>query len=448
MDLVCPLCLKTLEGQTVGTFCVRHGVDRHSGSVGGVYRLDGERGVRSFPESAIIDEGCRSIQNGLQIAHFECDAQSPIWDPEANEVRPPADRVKNWQANLLKQIALLPHLRQWPSMWYPLRLMLAASRIPNENSTRVGLVGVQECGKTVIATMALCQHAYVRQRDPESSARDDRERLTWYLYERPNPESAFESRWKAFKEWGEFIHGIAQGNPTGSEIVYPGTSGPAGHVRAVFFDRFPRGRGAGGSAGSALAEKGRWAWMRSMKKCAAEWLDDFNRASPQEGSTILFYDAAGEHAELGFHPLIADFRNQMDIVALVLDAEDLSKGEPMATARGTSHVGVAIDQIRSLSGGQDRPRVALVLTKCDRLADPERERFRHFTSEGDSEVRQFAARLVDRSTNLNKGTLLDWLSADQPIIDRVFAVGTEGLEQGRPVPIHIGTFVNWCRTST
>lgn len=467
MILRCPLCLKqvTDSGEKLVRFC-----SRHPGQSVEVELSGPDHGALVCPECQ--DGDADSFLHGVFCRHVGCVAKNPYWkNTEKRVVVPQTVRfsllggagnvenvdVRHWELSILRSIAESqddnPILASSGEMWFPVALLWASRReVPQgKKAALVELSGPKSVGKTVLALMALDYEGYVgspNQRDPLTRGVLTRlANLDHFVFEPSREGETSPDRWNELL----YLRSLMEVNeqipnwPAHTAVSIPG------NIKAVYFGPPRKQQGANGFS-TRTSETFVEQFLRALAQIAraiAEILTGGgNHDWRPRGSVVCFYDTAGEQSEDPGHPGLMRLDDKVDVVAVLVDAQDFTfaggpRNHPSTIAR-------AVQRLRAVRS-REGLRTCVVITKTDTMFAPLGEkgtstltRLTVDRSAHEGGARGWLKYHLRRTQNDEEQALLQLLNQEE--VDDVFLVWTVGIEPIAKVPHSFGIarFVAWC----
>ena len=422
MFCLCPLCLRELsDGDRLARFCPAH--PEHSEVI--TIDLEAPGSGLACPSLRCRSYGLVGLQ-GLMLRHVDCArGRNPFWDDQAQQVNvsdyivspvtSDQERVGHWEIDALREIG-----RQQPAadMWFPAPLLLKeADPVQPRSHVLVDLTGARGVGKTFLAMHALDAAGYANGDGPTGD----------FIYSVP---AAGAEGAREFLLTLRLRERMAL-NQHFNEWIRMSTVRPR-NLKAAFFATAhqphpPKPKGLFGRAFNELTD----AYRHLSDALSPE-------GPPTVQRVLLMYDIAGETAERYADQTIAEHDADMDVLAVLVSAEDLTA----AAARELDSVYVAVHRLQQVAAAKQHTpglRCALIVTKCDlwkgsRPADPTLDDLVTYAE----------------SPNAHPGLrdLLRRCRADArgrpPVVDRVWFTWPQG--NGKPSAVIHGLedFVTWC----
>jgi hypothetical protein len=417
----CPLCLQDLgEGQQIARFCPSH---PDSSEQFLVSDAAGDAVACPMP-------GCRSYglvgSQGLMLRHVGCSyGRNPFWDEQTNKVSvneyivspvtSAQEIVGHWEIDTLR---LAGQHAPAADMWFPAPLLLKErDAVQARSHVLVDFTGARGVGKTFLAMHALDEAGYKNgagytgdfiYSSPAAGGGDGAREFLLTLRLR--------ERMALNQQYDQWIR---------MSVVRPR------NLKVAFFaaERKP-------AAGQKPPQSG---WRQALTVAYHDIAKVFVNEAPRSAHrALLIYDIAGETAERFSHQTIAEHDQHMDVLAVLVSAEDMAAN----AARELDSVYLArhrLAQIAQSKQHTDGVRCALIVTKCDlwpdRPAEPTLESLKAFaeTSTAHPALRD----LVRRCLPDNHG--------GSPLVDRVYFTWPD-TSQGTLSPVIHGLegFVTWC----
>lgn len=343
----CPLCLRELsDGHQIARFCPAHP------ELSEAITIDSE----AAPSLACPDPTCRSYGviglQGLMLRHIGCPrGRNPFWDEHAKQVAvsdyivspvtSDQERVGHWEIDALRELG-----RRHPAaeMWFPAPLLLKqVDPLASRSQVLVDFTGARGVGKTFLAMHALDADGYTNGGGPTGD----------FIYSVP---SAGADGAREFLLTLRLRERMAL-NQQFNDWIRMSTVRPR-NLKAAFFATGGRNdpeqpQGIFGRAFNELSD----AYRHIADALTADGPPTVQRA-------LLMYDIAGETAERYSDPTIVEHDADMDVLAVLVSAEDLAAH----AARELDSVYVAAHRLQQIAAAkQHRPgvRCALIVTKCD-----------------------------------------------------------------------------------
>ncbi len=471
----CPLCLRVLDRtQHLLRFCPKHPKDTET------FVCSMEHLVVESPDCKILcpKPECRDarlIRDGVFLLHVSCEAHNPFWKADRGGVVIPEEpffndelegrvvrrTVTHWELGLLRRVLEVEAHKGRAEMWFPQTLLRATYERPRGKRTGsfIKLCGARSVGKTILAYMAL----YSRNLDPGQY-------IEHFIY--LPPREAAEQPEKEFLQALYPMDVLAKARPSASDLVLP-TAPTRLNMKAVFV--------ANGSSGEAARPRQAATRPQGFLGVCRQLFSKFTEEITHEVSstdtpsrfslrrhviartpyTLAFYDSAGEEAEREDAVRLAELDRHADVVAALLNAQDLVcfRKQPAAPQPPNYQNSIPIAYQR-LHPGQfgGRPVIrCLIVTHLDEVDD--------------ADLKRKAAAIVRSSSSQPAGErelLVEWLAAETgddqdadvqaeqgllelvgnpAIVHRVFFVWTENLKSGKALPKcrGLGRLVAWCR---
>lgn len=395
MAYLCPLCLQALTSSDKLEFrCARHPTVWHQTS-----------GIESAPRFC-SERGCDSGRhlgyNDLFCRHLKCNrGKNPFWDGNTVSVKDKVvvlgsnsqETVTHWQVALLKDLEKCAY----PDMWFPSRLLVPVDRATRRRgrTAMVSLCGAKNVGKTYLAMHALDTQGV-------DTAKAD------FIYCYPSDMSEHNGS-TASTEFLETLRlrEVMQGNEDFSQRLRSTESRPR-NLKVSFF---------------VPSVTGRFRWLRKLVQTL-------------EGSvhSLMLYDISGEAAEKSFDRNINEHDQHMDVVAVVISAEDIPGGVNRTSANS---LGPALVRLRDMSARQihGQIRCALLVTKGDKWA-------------GQSGTKLTPA-LVKTSlsaamANPSATELLGYLTGADRVVGEIFVTYPDDPNIQAPIIVGLNDFAQWC----
>lgn len=372
MSYRCPLCLKELRNEKLVRYC---------------YTCNQAMEISGNTESLARNlrcqkRGCPSNQRiveGVYLYHLGCRAANPLWKRNApdnendlsGKLEVPVDddldgksytisgkaSFTHWQIGVLgrtarHQVAALDgavpqkSASQLSEMWFPSMLLrMTAEKRPHFSNKKigqiVGLVGIKNAGKTILALQALDREGYV-------TTNSNREiRIEDYIYSFPKSGIVIQPFFELLQ-----LRSLMR---TNKPFEMPtGTLRASTNLYTVFFHPTKLALRKKEKAPESAAKP---SWLQQAKKLWDEGLGILPAAETFL-FTLALYDIAGEDYERRVE-LVQELENKVDKIALVIDATDLIAGNP----GGEKNLADCIECLDLLKR-REKP-FCVVLTKMD-----------------------------------------------------------------------------------
>jgi len=398
MAHLCPLCLKALTGSDKLEFrCARHPTVSQSTS-----------GIESAPRFC-SEHGCDSGRhpgyNDLFCRHLGCNwGKNPFWDGKAVSVQDkvvlgsePQETVTHWQVGLLRVFETCK-VNKVKEMWFPSRLLVPVDRATRRKGRMalVSLCGAKNVGKTYLAMHAL-----------DTQGVDTAKADFIYCYPSDTSEHNVSIASTEFLETLR-LREVMQNNEDFSRLLRATDSRPR-NLKVSFF---------------VPSITGRLPWLRKLRQTF-------------EGSihSLMLYDISGESAEKSFDGNINEHDQHMDVVAVVISAEDIPGGVNTTSANS---LGPALGRLRDMSARRihGQIRCALLITKGDEWAGP------NGTTLTPTLVKTHL-RGAPR-TNPSAKELLGYLTGAGRVVDEIFVTYPDDPASQAPTIVGLNDFAQWC----
>lgn len=419
----CPLCLRELsDGHQIARHCPAH--PEHTEVV--TVAAETAPSVLACPVIRCRSHAMIGLQ-GLMLRHVGCTrGRNPFWDEQTQQVNvndyvtspvtSDQERVGHWEIDALREIG-----RHQPAedMWFPAPLLLKeADPVQPRSQVLVDLTGARGVGKTFLAMHALDADGYTNGDGPTGD----------FIYSMP---AAGAEAAREFLLTLRLRERMAL-NQQFNEWIRMSTVRPR-NLKAAFFanehhmDAPRKPRGLFGRAVNELTD----AYRHIADALSPEGPPTVQRA-------LLMYDIAGETSERYADQTIAEHDADMDVLAVLVSAEDLTA----QAARELDSVYVATHRLQQIAAAKQHTpglRCALIVTKCDlwRGHRPDHPTVEHLAAYADSAKAHPALRdLLRRCRPDTRGR--------PPIVDRVSFTWPQS--NGKPSAVIHGLedFVNWC----
>jgi hypothetical protein len=418
----CPLCLRELtDGHQIARFCPAHPELTEQITVG-----DNAAAALACRAPRCRSYGLIGLQ-GLMLRHVGCPrGRNPFWDEAAGRVvvndriaspvTSEQEAVGHWQVDALR---LAAEHSPSPDMWFPAALLL---KEPNPGEPRpyvlVDFTGARRVGKTFLAMHALDAEGYSNGGGPTES----------FIYAMPasGPVSAQEflvtlrlrERMALNQQYDQWIR---------MSVVRPR------NLKAAFF--------ADETRAAAPAHQRRPLWRRAMNELSGAFSQISQALLPDAPPTaqraLVIYDIAGEAAERYAHETIAEHDEHMDVLAVLISAEDLRKEQ----ARELDSINLATHRLQQIAQAKQHTpgvRCALIVTKCDLWSGgPSSLNLESLTAFAATDGAHPRLRDVLRRTAPDG-------RGRAPIVDRVWFTWPESATGASPAINGLEPFVNWC----
>jgi hypothetical protein len=335
----CPLCYKPLdEGHAIETNLAGHYSEPIPCSLRNLLAL--------LDDEADFDD----LQEGIFVRHLGCESKSPFWDQESkksdygdnyDEMSPEATipgegkEVRHWQVSMLKRIG-----SENDEMWFPAAMLRAttgdAESLRTSRGRTVALAGPRGVGKTIIAVQAMHYFGYV---GPKTNG-EDHVHIDHYVYSRKPTD---------FAHTVHMVNLLRRPTLELMRAVPDPSDKTLGDVKAVFF----RAPTVNTLRSGINIFSGIFSGRRSIR--------------PAKRLPLLFYDLAGELAEIEGDQRLKTVRDAADSTAVLVDARSLfpyDGNDPVEAERMGGSLSVACEQINYLSSKPGK-RWCIVLTKLD-----------------------------------------------------------------------------------
>ena len=345
----CPLCLRELsEGQQIARFCPAHPDQTEQITIG-----DNVAAALACRAPRCRSYGLVGLQ-GLMLRHVGCPrGRNPFWDEPSSQVvvndrivspvTSEQEPVGHWQVDALR---VAGQHNPSPEMWFPAALLL---KEPNPLEPRshvlVDFTGARGVGKTFLAMHALDAEGYSNGGGPTES----------FIYSMPGAGAdgareflvtlRLRERMALNQQYDQWIR---------MSVVRPR------NLKAAFFSDDTRP--------AAQMHQAKPLWRRAVNELSVAYrhisqalLPD---APPTAQRALVIYDIAGEAAERYAHETIAEHDEHMDVLAVLVSAEDLRA----ESARELDSVNLATHRLQQMAKAKQHTpgvRCALIVTKCD-----------------------------------------------------------------------------------